>query len=607
MGLNKSATMKITEPQDQSAFTQAVQNSSTRNLVRRIFRHYLSSYWKMIAVSLFMMTIAAMMTGGQALLMEHIIDRIFSEKNRSMLVPVSAAVFVTFFLRGLATYGHTVTMAKIGQRIVAKIQNDLFGQIIRSDMAFFHDNTSGSLISRMMSDVMVMRQAVAESLTGLGKNLVTLICLVAVMFYQDWKLALASFIVFPLAIVFVSKIGKKLRKVSDSTQEEMASFSSVLAQLFQGVRQVKAYGMEKGEEDRVGMNIDRLYKLSYKSARVSNLSTPVSEILTALAIITIIMYGGNQVMDGEKTAGALFSFITAFIMAYEPLKRLAKLNNGLQVGLAAADRVFRVMDTPRDIVNKPNATKLVIKTPSIQLKNVDFTYGDGTHALKNIDISVPGEKKVALVGPSGGGKSTVLNLIPRFFDVQKGQVLVDDHDIRDITLESLRAQIAFVSQEVIMFDDTVKANIAYGSEGKSDQDIIQAAKDAAAHDFIMELERGYDTRIGEQGLKLSGGQRQRIAIARAMLRDAPILLLDEATSALDTESERAVQAALTRLQKGRTTLVVAHRLSTVIDADIIYVLNNGRIVEKGSHENLMNAKGEYYKLYATLIHEDDVA
>ena len=354
--------------------------------------------------------------------------------------------------------------------------------------------------------------------------------------------------------------------------------------------------MELHEETRTKNVIEKIYKLMVKAYRVSALATPVSEILSGLAIVTIIAYGGVQVMEGNSTPGKLFSFITAFLLAYEPMKRLAKLNAIMQMGLAAAERVFSVLDTPPLILDKPDAKVLKTEKPEIVFTDVSFRYQDGTEALRDLSMVVPAGKTVALVGASGAGKSTVLNLIPRFYDVEQGSVKIDGMDVRDVTLESLRAHMALVSQEVSVFNDTVRENIAYGKPDASETEIIEAAKAAAAHDFISELPEGYETKLGEQGVKLSGGQRQRIAIARAMLKNAPVLLLDEATSALDTESERVVQQALDRLQRGRTTIVVAHRLSTIEHADLIYVLEGGKVVEQGSHADLVAQNGVYARL-----------
>lgn len=587
----------VSSPVSNSLDKPAYRHTATMPLLKRLVSTYLKPHRWLLAQALFWMAVAAATTGAMAKLMEPIIDEVFTNRNQAMLFPVAAGVLIAFGLRGLSTYFHSVQMNQIGQSIVADIQRQMYSHLLHLDLAFFHGTSAGNLISRMVNDVGLMRLAVAECLTGMGKSVLTLIVLVAVMFQQDWVLATGAFVVFPVASYFVARLGKRFRKVSASTQAELGHFSTILNQTFQGARHVKAYGMETYEEGRVGGIIDNLYQLVHKGFRVSALSGPVTEILSGLAIVSVIVYGGIQVINGERTAGALFSFITAFLLAYEPMKRMAKLNSQLQGGLAAADRVFSLLDTEPSILDKPDAKDLDVSRYDIRFQDIRFSYGQDSKAIQGITLDVPDGHTVALVGPSGAGKSTLLNLIPRFYDVNGGAVLVGGSDVRDVTLASLRGHIALVSQEVALFDDTIRANIAYGRIGATEDEIVAAARGAAAHDFIMGLPDGYDTMVGEFGVKLSGGQRQRISIARAMLRNAPILLLDEATSALDTESERVVQGALKALQQGRTTLVVAHRLSTIVDADRIYVIDGGKVAEAGTHAELLRRGGIYAKLW----------
>jgi len=529
--------------------------------------------------------------------MEPVIDEVFQSHDRGRLLPVAVLVFMVFALRGITTYAHNVLMNQVGQGVVADIQKKLSAHLIRADLAWLQGKTAGHLIANMISDVNVMRNAVGEVMVSMIRSSLTVIFLVSVMFMQNWRMAAAAFIVLPVAGLMLGKIGRFLRSISRHTQEEMGEFSATLNQTFQGARQVKAYGMEGYEANRIAAAVDRLYHLAQSGFRVSAFSVPIGEVLSGLAIVMVIFYGGNLVISGQSTTGEIFSFITAFLLAYEPIKRLGKMTGLVQTGLGAAERVLAILEVAPKITEKPDARPLRIVSPTITFENVCFRYQDGTQALDHISLSIPSGARVAFVGPSGAGKSTILNLIPRFYDVTDGRVLIDGQDIGDVTIESLRQNIALVSQEVAIFDDTIASNIRYGSLHADDAAVEAAARQAAAHDFISALPKGYQTRVGENGLKLSGGQRQRLAIARAMLRNAPILLLDEATSALDADSERFVQEALARLQQGKTTLVIAHRLSTIVDADLIYVIDNGRVIESGQHRELLAQDGVYRRLY----------
>lgn len=530
-------------------------------------------------------------------MIEPIVNELGKGHSESYIMGLGLMIIGIFAVRGIATYWHTVIMNKIGQRIVTNVQQQLHRHLLQADLAFFHSNPSGELIMRLTNDVGIMRQAVGECMTSSFKGGLTLIFLIGVMFYQDWRLSLVSIFVFPLSALFVAQLGKHMRRYSRKSQEETGRFASLLSQIFLGMRHVKAYGMEKAEHERVQGTTEAVYKLAVKGYHVSALANPMAEILSGLAIMTVIMYGNWQVEQGHTTTGALFSFITAFILAYDPMKRTAKVNAQLQSGLAAAERVFQILDMEPKIVDKSGAVPLDVKSYDVVIDNVTFMYDDRKYALNDVTIKVPHGKTIALVGPSGAGKSTIINLIPRFYDVKEGRITIGGVDIRDVTMASLRSHLAIVSQETALFDDTIRANIAYSRPDASFEEIQQAAKDAFADDFIRQLPQSYDTVVGESGIKLSGGQRQRIAIARAMLRNAPILLLDEATSALDNESERVVYDALKRLQKGRTTIVVAHRLSTIADADQIIVMQNASVVEQGTHSELMGLGGTYAKLY----------
>ncbi len=576
-----------------------VVDSSTWSLVRRLSGAYIRPYRRRLAAAMVCMAISAAMTATFAKLIEPVLDKVLVPGREDLILVMAGAVFVVFVLNGLATYLHTVLLNTMGQAIVADIQQDLFSHLMKLDLAFFHENPSGQLVARLISDVNVVRAAVSDSLTGIGKSFITLILLVGLMFSQDWRLALIAFCVFPPAGFFVAHLGRKLRRLSGNIQDEIGDLSDYLSQIFQGIRQVKAYGMEEYERKRSEDAVNRVKYMSFKGVRIGNLSTPVNETLIGAALMGVITYGGYQVAAGNLTVGGLMSFIAAFALAYEPLKRLAKLNNTLQMGLGAAERILSMFEFNPRIVDKPGAEPLKTGAPEIAFENVSFQYaGRDEPALGGVSIVMPRGRVTALVGPSGGGKTTIMNMIPRFYDVTQGRILIDGRDMRDFTIESLRRHIALVSQDITIFDDTIRANIGYGLQDATEAQIVDAAKAAAADDFIRLLPKGYDTRVGEQGLKLSGGQRQRIAIARAILRDAPILLLDEATSALDNESERLIQASLERLQQGRTTLVIAHRLSTVQSADQIVVLKHGRIEETGTHRVLLEKDGLYAHMYS---------
>jgi subfamily B ATP-binding cassette protein MsbA len=578
--------------------TKDYQHQSTSSLFGRLGSAYIRPYVGHIALAIFFMVIVAAAQGMSAWLMKPIIDDVFIAKDRDMLKLVSLAVLATFAIKGFANYAQSLLMNFVGMRIIADAQNSLGSHLTKMDLGFFHNNPTGTLVSRFTADIVQIRNVVSNSLTSLGKDLMSVIALVGVMFYQNMELAFISIFIFPIAILPIVKLGRRMRKVTSNAQVETGLFVTLLAQTFQGMRVVKAYGMEKYEKNRIWILVEKLFELSFKAARIRALVSPIMETLGGVAICVVIAYGGLQVIDGDSTTGELFSFITALLMAYDPMKKLGNLNVSIQEGLAGAQRLFNVLDTEPVILDKPNAQELSNIKGGVTLSNVTFSYGSNAPALSSVDLEVPAGKRIALVGPSGAGKSTILNLIPRFYDVDEGQISIDGIDVRDVTMATLHQNIALVSQEITLFDDTIHANIAYGRSDASNEDIYNAARHAAAHDFILELPQGYDTQIGEQGVKLSGGQRQRLAIARAMLKNSPILLLDEATSALDTKSERQVQVALDELMSGRTTLVIAHRLSTVVDADVIYVIEGGQIVQSGSHHTLIDQGGSYAKLYA---------
>jgi subfamily B ATP-binding cassette protein MsbA len=569
-----------------------------RYAVRRLLREHVRPHLPELVVAVGAMIVAALATAANAWLMEPVLDKVFLERRADLLWIIPGAVVCAALVKSAATYGQSIIMSRYGQRVIAELQAALFARLMAADLQFFHDNPSGTLIARFTNDVQMLRGAITQATTGLIKDAITALCLIGVLFWQDWRLALVTFFVFPLALIPARYLGRRMRRVSTGMQESTGEFAALLDETFQGARQVKAYGTEGLEIARAGRSIERLRVLATKAAATRAASHPITEGLSSLAIAAVILYGGHQVISGATTPGSFFSFITALLLAYQPIRSLASLNVTLQEGLSAAVRVFAMLDMEPAIRDRPGAVALPRPRGEIVFDAVRFGYPDGVPVFDGLDLRVAPGSTVAFVGPSGGGKSTLLNLIPRFFDVDAGRVAIDGVDVRDATLVSLRAAIALVSQDTALFHDTIRANIAYGRPDATDAEIARAAAVAGAASFVAELPQGYDTVVGARGAKLSGGQRQRIAIARAVLKDAPILLLDEATSALDAETERQVQAALAELKRDRTTLVVAHRLSTIVDADMICVVDRGRIVEQGRHGGLLARDGLYARLYA---------
>jgi len=561
------------------------------NLYRRLLE-LVKPYWHRLAIAMVCMVGVALCTAALPYLVQPVLDDIFIQKRAEMLKFLSVVVFLVFSIKALTEWGNTYLMSYVGQRIVAELRQQLYDHLQRLPLSFFDRMPTGLLMSRVTNDVTLIQGAVSNAITGLLKDPLTLIGLVVVMFTRDWQLSLIAMVVLPFAFFPVVKFGRMLRRISTKSQESMGDISVILHETISGSRIVKAFGMEEYEKERFNRQNIRYFSYLMKSVMVRALSSPLMEFLGGIAIVFVILYGGYRVIQGVSTPGEFFSFLGALLLLYEPIKRLSSINNVVQEGIAAATRIYDILDTPPEIQDKPDAIQLPHMRRELELRNVQFRY-DNEAVLKNINLKVSAGEAVAIVGVSGAGKSTLVDLIPRFYEVYDGAILIDGTDIRDVTMDSLRDQIGIVTQQTIL----LRNNIAYGDINKSDEEIIAAAKAANAYDFIMKMDQGFDTIIGEQGARLSGGERQRLCIARALLKNAPILILDEATSSLDSEAEMEVQRALENLMAGRTTLVIAHRLSTIKNADRIVVISNGRIVEEGRHDELIECHGEYCRLY----------
>ena len=565
-------------------------------LSRRVLgylRAYSFPYMAMLVVT---MLVSSATDGAIPFIIKHFIDQISHLKSVLALQIVSLELVGVVVLRSLSGFGEDYLSAYIGQHITLDIRSELNRRLQRMPLGFFNRTPSGMMMSRVVNDVGVISSGITDGAFSVIGEGARLIAVLGAAFWIDWKLALIAFVVFPCAVGPVMAFSRRMRKITRKAQKQMSGITSLLQEAYQGNRVVKAFGMEEYERERFDVELRRLFKFSMRASVIKASTGPMIEAMAAIAFLVALWYGTASVIHGTRSIGTFGAFLAAMLIVYEPFKRLARINNTVQQSLAAAERVFDMMDQPVEIHEDPNATALGPGNHNIRMEHVSFRYGNDW-VLKDINLDIPAGKMVALVGMSGGGKSTLADLIPRFHDVQEGRISVDGVDVKDLRLQSLRAQIGIVTQHTFLFNDTIRANIAYGSHDKTAEQIVAAATAANAHEFITQLPKGYDTMVGELGVRLSGGERQRIAIARALLKDAPILILDEATSSLDSEAERAVQDALETLMRNRTTLVIAHRLSTVRRADKIIVLVRGRIIEEGTHEELLARGQEYRKLY----------
>ena len=535
-------------------------------------------------------------TSIAAYLVKPTLDDIFINRDASMLKYIPAAIMVIYLGRSFAMFWSEYLMNYVGQNIIRRLRNMLYDRIQDLPLSFFQKETTGGLMSRIINDVNFVKEMVSSTVTGSLRDCFTIVGLVFVIFYQIWELALFAVLILPAAFMPIVIFGRKVRKTSTGCQEAMADMSSFMHETFAGNKIVKAFGMEAYEKKRFFEKTRRLFKLEMKETKARVISSPINLFLGGAGTALIVWFGGSRVIAGTYTAGTFFSFMTAVLLLYKPVKDLSRLNNALQRGLSATDRIFDIVEKPSNITEKEHPAELATRPHQVSFQRVSFRYEDEL-VLDDVNLDVQPGKTLAIVGMSGGGKTSLVNLIPRFYDVSSGAILIDGIDIRDVSVASLRRQIAIVTQEPILFNDSVRSNIAYGNPDAEEAQIMAAAQAAFAYDFVQQFPKKFDTSIGELGTRLSGGEKQRICIARALLKDAPILILDEATSALDTEAEKLVQKALDNLMQGRTTFVIAHRLSTIRNADQILVLVNGRTVEIGTHIELMSRQGVYHKLH----------
>jgi subfamily B ATP-binding cassette protein MsbA len=571
--------------------------SSLDRFIRLV--RYLKPYRLRLVAAFICSALVAAFSGAYAWLVKPVLDEIFINKNEALLLVLPLALFAVAVLKSAFSYGQNYLMNYVGNQVVTDIRQELFGRMIRLPVKYHDSNTSGRLVSRVINDVTLMANAVAGVLKDVFQQGLTFLVMLGVIFYQNWKLGGMSVIVIPLTVVTMMRMGKRLRSLGKSGQEQMGDMASTLQETLAGIRMVKAYGREEAEAERFKESNKAFFGTTMKAIQVSSLGSSHIEVIGVVGVAVIIWYGGSLVINGEMTPGAFFSFLAAMFMVFTPLRRLSGSNNTIQQALAAAERVFSVIDLETEEGTDRGRLVMPPIARSVAYQDVTFLYeGQAVPALTDIDLVIQAGEMVAIVGSSGSGKTTLANLLPRFYDPTAGRVLIDGVDIQSFTLASLRAQIGIVSQDVVLFDDTVLNNIAFGKPHATEAEIVQAAKLAYAHEFVERLPQGYQTMVGEKGVKLSGGERQRLAIARAILRDPPLLILDEATSALDTESERVVQLALGNLMQHRTTLVIAHRLSTIQRADRIVVLDRGAIVEIGTHDELLIQGGHYKRLHA---------
>jgi subfamily B ATP-binding cassette protein MsbA len=579
----------------------------TLKTIRRIWKSYASGSTKLLLIALSCNAIVALTTPALPELIRRVIDDIFVNADRSMLTILPLVAISIMLIRAIGTYGANVAINYIGQRIVGSLQKDLYRSILNSDLSYINSIHSARFISSFTADSSKLRETMSSVVVNLSRNILMVVGLVGYLFYVDAMLATIFFIVIPPAAIGLKFLGKKLRKAIRMSLEEIGALSALVSETLKGIRIIKAYGKEQMHVSKASEVIDKVVNFSMKGVRARSASAPIMEIVTGVAIACIIYYAGNKSLDGLMTVGSFMAFTTAAGLLYDPLKAVANLQAMLQEGVAASQRLFPILDNKPKIQDKENLKKPEIFSGSINFENVSFSYSENDKdVLKNISIKIKSGQTVALVGPSGAGKSSLLNLVPRFYDVSSGKVEINDVDIKDLSLADVRSSSALVSQDTLIFDLSIKENIIFGNDNVSEKTFQNVCEDSLVDEFVKDLPDGYETIAGESGVRISGGQKQRIAIARAMIKNAPILLLDEATSSLDSDSEKKVQIALDKLIKNKTALVIAHRLSTVRNVDKIYVIDKGTVMEEGDHDSLIKNDGLYSFLFKTQFPESDV-
>ncbi len=579
---------------------EKLETKEYKKVLRRLIREYLVPNIAWFTFAFALAALAGTTSGASIQVLKPIINDIFINKDSTRVVGLALLVIIIFTIRGTAIYFQQLIMSRIGSDIVKDIQIRLGENLLKQSQQFFNKNRSGDIQAIVQMQTNILRNVISECVVAI-RDIVSVISLIAVMFHNNWQLSFVALFILPIAVFPLRRLGRNMRNLGNDLNSETGMLIGVVGETMRNVKVVQSYTQEEKELKRITDSADKLRNLMIKRQKIVGLTSPLMEALGGVAIGLVVLYGGRQVTSLAIDTGSLVTFIGAFLMAYEPIKRLGRIQVSIQLGLTAGKRIYNHIDRIPSIRDRENAKDLNAYSGSIKLENIYFSYHgkNKNHpaALRDINLDIKAGKTVALVGQSGSGKSTLITLIQRFWDPINGRILIDDQNIKDVTIKSLRHNIAYVGQEVILFDTTVKENIAYGNNNASIDEIITAAKNANAHEFIEKLPKGYNTKVGEQGVLLSGGQRQRLSIARAMIKDSPILLLDEATSALDTESERLVQNALENLMKERTVIVIAHRLSTIVSSDIICVMRDGKIIEKGSHKELLEKNGAYKKMY----------